>query len=240
MRAKIGPFKHFYGPHQLAETLCFWVKKQPDEYGFLDYPDWVDRFGEFLAYGTIKCKSERKVGEVYTLGDKNRKPTWLYRFLLWIDSFRERKISVKIDRWDVWSADHTLAYVILPLLEQLKESKSGAPMVDDEDVPEHLRSSNALPRENTYDPDEFYFDRWNWVMDEMIFAFRSKVEDNWEDQFYSGTPSFKFKKLENGCSEMIRDEDDTFQIDEEGRRAYQARITNGFRLFGKYYEGLWN
>jgi hypothetical protein len=22
--------------------------------------------------------------------------------------------------------------------------------------------------------------------------------------------------------------------------AYQARISNGFRLFGKYYEGLWD
>jgi hypothetical protein len=29
-------------------------------------------------------------------------------------------------------------------------------------------------------------------------------------------------------------------VDWEGMKAEQARITNGFRLFGKYYEGLWD
>lgn len=32
----------------------------------------------------------------------------------------------------------------------------------------------------------------------------------------------------------------TYEVDWDARKAYQARITNGFRLFGKYYEGLWN
>ncbi len=30
---------------------------------------------------------------------------------------------VKIDRWDTWSMDHTLSFIILPMLKQLKESK---------------------------------------------------------------------------------------------------------------------
>jgi hypothetical protein len=29
-------------------------------------------------------------------------------------------------------------------------------------------------------------------------------------------------------------------IDREGHAAYQARITTGLKLFGKYYQGLWN
>ena len=33
---------------------------------------------------------------------------------------------------------------------------------------------------------------------------------------------------------------DTHQVDMEGMQKVQARITNGFRLFGKYYENLWD
>jgi hypothetical protein len=33
---------------------------------------------------------------------------------------------------------------------------------------------------------------------------------------------------------------DTYKCDYEGMAVEQARITNGFRLFGKYYENLWD
>jgi len=39
---------------------------------------------------------------------------------------------------------------------------------------------------------------------------------------------------------MKKGPNDTFEVDIEGMKAYQARITNGFTLFGKYYEGLWD
>ena len=32
----------------------------------------------------------------------------------------------------------------------------------------------------------------------------------------------------------------TYKCDYEGMEKMQKRITNGFRLFGKYYEGLWD
>ena len=41
-------------------------------------------------------------------------------------------------------------------------------------------------------------------------------------------------------SEMTKGPNDTFESDDEGIKAHQKRITNGFRLFGKYYEGLWD
>jgi hypothetical protein len=41
-------------------------------------------------------------------------------------------------------------------------------------------------------------------------------------------------------SEMIRGPNDTKVYDWEGRKAYEARIQNGFRLFGKYYQNLWD
>jgi hypothetical protein len=30
------------------------------------------------------------------------------------------------------------------------------------------------------------------------------------------------------------------KVDREGLDAWQARKANGYRLFGKYYEGLWD
>lgn len=91
------------------------------------------------------------------------------------------------------------------MLKQLKETKQGAPYVDDEDVPEHLRKSAAPPTENEWDTDDNHFKRWDYVLDEMIFAFESKQNCTWVEKYVN-----------------------------------QVRIINGLRLFGKYYEGLWD
>ena len=66
---------------------------------------------------------------------------------LWNDRFYgpnnndAQNISVRIDNYDVWNMDVTLAQIILPMLKRLKEVKHGAPKVDNEDVPEHLRAT---------------------------------------------------------------------------------------------------
>jgi hypothetical protein len=77
------------------------------------------------------------------------------------------------------------------------------------------------------------------VLDEMIFAFSSKLED-WEGQFCSGRHDIQWKDLPCGNYEMVHGPHHTFKIDWEARNIYQDRITNGFRLFGKYYENLWD
>jgi len=239
MRVTIGPYKSWFGPYQLAEKIMFWVPKEKDEYGFPHTADRVHRFGEWLAHGSIE--PEPTEGDV-TLFDRERHETWIYKLLLWIDRKKKRKIKIHIDRWDTWSMDDTLAHIILPMLKQLNETKHGSPWVDDEDVPEHLRSTAAPPlteeQKNVHDVDDNHFKRWDWVLNEMIFAFNSSVDDSWEEQFHTGDAGFAFKKLENGMSEMISTGDRKYDF--EGRKVYQARITNGFRLFGKYYQSLWD
>jgi hypothetical protein len=142
--------------------------------------------------------------------------------------------------------DHTLADIILPMLKQLKETKHGAPFVDDEDVPEELKSTSAPPKENEYDTDENHFKRWDWVLDEMIFAFECKVDDSWQEKFCSGEHDIKSVPCEwdeNGKPKMYKMEkgpNDTYKCDYDGIALIQKRITNGYRLFGKYYEGLWD
>jgi hypothetical protein len=240
MKIKIGPYKNWFGPYQLANALCFWVKKRPNEDGILDKPDWVHDFGEWLAHGDVKPDPE--VGGTYSLFDEDRHITLLYKFLMWVEDKKTRKIKVRIDPYDTWSLDHTLGLIALPMLKQLQATKHGSPWVDDEDVPENLRSGAAPPKENDYDTDDNHHLRWDWVIGEMIFAFETKCGEleDWQDQFHTGKREMRFKKLENGNSEMVRGEGDTSHFDAEGQKAYQERISNGFRLFGKYYEGLWD
>jgi len=152
-------------------------------------------------------------------------------------SDEERKMYIQIDPWDTWNMDTTLAHIVIPMLKQLKETKHGAPYVDMSDVPEHLRSENVDPS----DVDEKHFQRWDWVMDEMIFAFESKLTD-WQEQFWKETPRLDL-------TNYPEDEGKEFKpvrwltegdCDWDASKNYQLRITNGFRLFGKYYEGLWD
>lgn len=237
MRVKIGNYTSWFGPYQLAEKLMFWVPKEKDEHGFPHTADRVHRFGEWLAHGSVQPEPE--VGILYKW--EERPTTWLYKFLRWIDSKKKRTIKVHIDRWDTWSMDHTLAYIVLPMLKQLKATKHGAPYVDPKECPPELKPKKQTKKQkDNGETDSTHFERWDWVLDEMIFAFDSKVNDDWEDQFESGEWDMQWKKLEDGCSQMVYGPNHTREHDWEGRKAYQERISNGFRLFGKYYENLWD
>ena len=152
---------------------------------------------------------------------------------------------VKIDRYDTWSMDHTLADIILPMLKQLDAEKHGAPHVDDEDVPMELQSW-VSPAKDEYDTDGHHFARWDYVLNEMIFAFECKVDDTWQEKFSSG--EFDKKTVacqwdENGKAKMyewLDGPNHTYKLDIDGMQEVQKRITNGYRLFGKYYEALWD
>jgi hypothetical protein len=164
---------------------------------------------------------------------------WLYNKTINVilDKRSDQKIKVRIDPHDTWSMDHTLAHVVVPMLKQLKNTKHGSPLVDDEDVPEHLRSTSAPPKENEWDTDDNHHARWEWVLDEMIWAFEQKTRDEWEGDYY------KYDHVEpNKESEDFGERFGMKLVweDREGRKAHQERMTNGFKLFGRYYEALWD
>lgn len=212
MKVKIKKYASWFGPFQLTNKLLFWM--QDDDRKFL-------------------------IGDKYSQTWLGKAHIWLGE--KWMDFHDNRRVNVKIDKWDTWNMDESLAHIIVPMLKQLKEEKHGAPFVDDEDVPENLRSTNAEPKENDYDTDSNHFLRWDYVMDEMIWAFEQKIT-NWEQQYYSGESDVYFEKLDDdsGMSQMKRGPNDTFKVDMEGRKAHQERMTNGYKLFGKYFESLWD
>ena len=66
--------------------------------------------------------------------------TWIGGLCSFIDDKKNRKIKIRIDKYDTWNMDHTLALIILPMLKQLKQRNHGFSYVDDEDVPKNLRN----------------------------------------------------------------------------------------------------
>jgi hypothetical protein len=153
-----------------------------------------------------------------------------------LDFVHPRIQYVKIDYWDTWSMDHTLADVILPMLKQLRETKHGAPMTDDEDVPDNLKSINATPKVEKWDTDEFHFERWDWILDEMIWAFEQKTIDDDESKFFDHSENEPGSFPWNEKGEYVS----KTKVDWDGLKAHQTRKANGYRLFGKYYEALWD
>jgi hypothetical protein len=164
-----------------------------------------------------------------------------------------REIEIRIDEYDTWSMDHTLGLLILPMLKQLKQQKHGSPFVEIKDVPPELQlhggSRHELAQYDMFASDEHdemcwkaMHARWDWVMDEMIFAFECLVGEleDWEDQFWTGESDIQWIELENGDHEMVLGSNDTRQWDKDGYMAWLERMNNGFRLFGKYYRGLWD
>lgn len=216
MKVYIGKYPGWFGPYQLAEKLLFWVKRDDD-----NPVDPVDKFGTWL--------SENKDGS----------PTVLTRVMHWIHKKNKRRIYVKIDNYDCWSADHTLALIITPVLKKLKENKHGAPYIDDEDVPAELRSTSCrelTEEEKNYgNTDDNFFKRWDYVLDEMIWAFEQHSDPDWEEQFYSGE-----NDLQIVDSKLVRGPNHSLKIDEEGKKKHEQRMANGRRLFAKYYQSLWD
>jgi len=122
---------------------------------------------------------------------------------------------VHIDPWDTWSMDTTLARIIVPMLKQLKETQHGHP--------------SSLTEEE-----------WNEKLDEMIWAFEQKLTD-WEYQYIIQQGEIDWDSTEQyedrrGIIRWTREH----IVDREKRNAHQNRMTNGFKLFGEWYEHLWD
>jgi len=241
MKIYIGKYRdHWISPYTMLDYMFFWTdwskcsrwstqqaiedhSREKSEY--VEHPEWVERWSDRLVP--------------------------VSRAIQWVLDLVHPKINyVKIDYWDTWSMDHTLSPIILPMLRQLQATKHGSPLVDDEDVPEHLRSTAAPAKENDWDTDDNLHLRWEWVMNEMIFAFEHKVDDSWQEAFQSGVHGYVTVPIDKDGNKVPRGEhkfwqmqdgpNNTYKCDYEGMKVVEERMQNGFRLFGKYYQGLWD
>ena len=114
------------------------------------------------------------------------------------------KDKIIIHDSDTWNVDVQLAKIIVPMLERYKELTNGSPFIYEEDYPEHIKVENGNIHE-----------AWDYVLDEMIFAFKT-IRDDTLDKFF-----------EKG------------EVDHEAYEATKKRMLRGLEFFGKYYLGLW-
>lgn len=156
---------------------------------------------------------------------------WLHQLLIGIDNMRvtigpyprwnrkaktytpkKREIKIRLHNYDVWNFDHTLSLIILPGLKILRKSKCGAPFVDDVDVPENIRAINAPKLKKNENTDKFWFKRWDYILDEMIWVF-TEISNN--------------RDYIPICNDKTLVE------------AYNKHVATALGLFGKYFSCLW-
>lgn len=170
-----------------------------------------------------------------------------------IDKFRRslpwNKQVVKIDKWDTWNMDTTLAHIILPMLKQLKETKHGIPCEFAEVGGENWNSQLCF---DFYSEDtnqlfeEKAVARWDEVMDKMIWSFEQKLLDAtsedayWEPYWEDMTPEEVVEETENSIYKQLDVEHPRKKINREKMEEYRRRVDEGFELFGKYYQSLWD
>jgi hypothetical protein len=127
-----------------------------------------------------------------------------------------RTQKVTIEKWDTWSLDITLAYIIHPALVKFRA-----------EVESH--------------PAETTFKGWKTRLDKMVWSFGELVKDgSWEDEYVSGEVDWIETKLENGNTSWKSGPKSTFKVDRKGMAAHNKKIQEGLDLFGKYYRHLWN
>ncbi len=241
MKVYINNYKnHWISPYTILDYIFFWtdwskcsrdssIQSALDDLEgtkkYIEHPEWIDKWADRLEP--------------------------ISKAIQWVWDKIDRKIDyVKIDRWDTWSMDSTLAKIVLPMLKQLQATKHGAPYVDDEDVPDELKSTSAPPKKNEHDTDDNHFKRWDYVINEMIYAFEHKVDDSWQEEYSSGTFDTIWVPVDKDGNEVAKGEhkfyqmkngpNHTYKCDYDGIQKVEDRMKNGFRLFGKYYQGLWD
>lgn len=165
----------------------------------------------------------------------------------------DRHISVEIERHDTFSMDHTLAYIILPLLIQLKETKMGVPheFAEVGGADYDQQDSFDFYKETHKECFDIACERWNDILDKMIWSFQQLVDDDYEEKYRHGKSEYDWVKSDKTFPNPISGKvEDTYQMidknpkehwtDYEGMRVHEERIQEGLNLFGKYFRNLWD
>jgi len=164
-----------------------------------------------------------------------------------------QKIDIKIDIWDSWNADNTLAKIIYPLLLQLKETKHGVPndFVDVGGEDWHDQNCFDFYRETH---DEAWVQgskRWDDALDKMIWSFHQLAYADYDSQYHHGDAKYDWVKSDKtfpnpvtgkveATWQMVDKNPEEHWYDHVGHMKHEERIQEGLELFGKYYRALWD
>lgn len=165
-----------------------------------------------------------------------------------------RKVNVKIDNFDTWNADKTLAYIIYPMLIQLRDTKQGVPgvLVDDVGGEDYAdQDSFDFYKESHKEAWEVGAERWDEILDKMIWSFQQIVDGDYDSKYHHGKADYEFVESDKTYPNPITGKlEATYQMvdknpndhwyDHVGHRLHEERIQEGLELFGKYFRNLWD
>ena len=165
-----------------------------------------------------------------------------------------QKVKIQIDNWDTWSLDHTLAKIIYPALLQLKASKHGVPSSFVDDVGgEEWDEQNSFDfyQETHNSAFEVACERWNIVLDKMIWSFQQIADGDYDSKYHHGEAKFDWIESDRQYPNPITGVmEPTYQMvdknptehwyDHVGHQLHEDRIQEGLELFGKHFRSLWD
>lgn len=216
---------------------------------FGPYKNWYGpyQFARLLKYFGVSEETCEKIGDKIPAAP-----------FLWLEKFRgERKEEVIIHAYDAWSADHTLAKIIAPLLRRVKEDKHGIPSEFLTKEYNDLVSSKEFWDEKgkgpLHDKADVLFkeaeDEWDKVLDHMIWAFKEYDNEDWDEQYWSGEHG-EFQSVPTGetmWNPITKKDEELFEMkltgnrtcDWEARQKHWDRMQEGINLFAEHYSSLW-
>jgi hypothetical protein len=164
-----------------------------------------------------------------------------------------KKVDIHIDKYDSWNASHTMAYVILPILLQLRDTANSIPASFGDNGMEGIDGQMTFVFYQTSHNEAFdqCVKNWEEVLNKMIWSFQQLVHDDYDELYHHGTAQYSWretdetyldpitKKLEK-TYEMIDTNPNEHWYDIEGHRLHEQRIQEGLELFGKYFTNLWD
>lgn len=123
---------------------------------------------------------------------------YFFRSLFWKRTYRYlwQKITRGFSDQVTWNLDYDMAKWILPRLKRFKELNNGY-------------------------PDDLTSERWDEILDEMIWAFNYIANDGEGKIFTADTRPGAFEK------------------EREQWKAAEKRVDEALKLFGEYFQALW-
>tara|TARA_R110000868_G_scaffold159061_5_gene387530 strand:+ start:1023 stop:1469 length:447 start_codon:yes stop_codon:yes gene_type:complete len=135
-----------------------------------------------------------------------------------------QRMDIRIEKFDTYNTDCTLAHIILPMLIQHRNTHHGIPgnlsTAGGEEWDTQL--SFDFYRDSNAEAFDICCERWNELLDKMIWAFEQVIDDTSRDKYFN-TP-----------------DTGNHWYDRIGHDLHEARIQEGLSLFGEYYRALWD
>jgi hypothetical protein len=165
---------------------------------------------------------------------------------------RGRKVNVQVDYEDTWGLDHTLAFIILPALIQLQQTKHGVPN-DVADVGGNdwgMQDSFDFYKETHDESFNIACDKWDEILNKMIWSFQQIALDSYDSHYHHGQMDISWEPSgehlnplsgkQEEFSEMVDKNPEGHWYDSVGHQEHELRIQEGIDLFAKYFRNLWD